>query len=1312
MFSFLVTCPPSPPGVATRLSLFCTRVICLVLAAACLPLTAQGNPRINEIVANNKSSLEDVDGDSSDWIEIFNPGPQLNLGGYSLTDDPAQPGKWTFPDGQFLGSNAYLLVFASGKGRATLGQQLHTNFSLDSEGDYLALSDPSGTVIDEFAPAFPALKRDIGFGPGNNGRPGYLFPPTPRQANGPALTGFVADTNFSHQRGFYDAPITVTISSATPGATIRYTTNGEEPTPTSGQLYTRPVSINSTTVLRAIASKAGMVPTNVDAKSFLYTADIIQQGNMISSVVDSSTYRNEIQPALRRLPVVSLSFSRGDILGVNGIHSRFWLTGRTSERGVHFEYFDPANPEDSTHEPAGVRIHGGNSREHPKKNFRIYFRSDYGSSRLQHRIFPESPVDSFKHLLLRGGGHDAWTFRANWNNASLIRNEFLHRLQREMGQPSPYGRMVSLFLNGEYWGIYELQECPYADYNADHNGGDPADWDVIKHGAEVEDGNSAAWNELMRLAEAGISNDSEYAAIQRFIDVDNFSDALIHRIWSSDEDWLAPAYRNGQEILTFTDDKNWYVARNSRNGEEPFIFYSWDAEMSMGIPFSRSSLTGAPNSRSWTNDFSRVDNPNSPGIVYDALRRHPEFQLRFADRLHRHMFNGGCLTPGRLQDTWSPLVDTVYSPMVGESARWGLDSYSGSPRSFAYTRNSQWIPAVNWVKNQFLANRSSTVLDQFKAVNLYPEVAAPAPSLQDTRYPNPVSLDLSTTTPAATIYFTTDGNDPRTPGEQSAASLVTGEHPVEAHVPTLASNTIIGTSWRGLESPANISEWVSGTNGVGYERFPISATSYTPLIRTELVGMYQENPSAYLRYKFTIPNQAAIDLFNSLVLRMRYDDGFVAYLNGIRIASSNAGFTGWNSAASTSNSDRNALNYETFDVSSSLGLLLPGENILAIHGLNRASNSSDFLIQALLEGVTGEPGGMVSSSAVPYTGRLALDQTTRVKARTRREDGSWSALLDLLYQIGSPASFDNLRITEIHYHPSDPETDAELAISDSDNEFEFIELRNVSEDTVDLSLCRFSKGIDFQFPVGTSVAPGQYILLVNNRRAFLARYGSSTGGAIVGQFENDTSLSNKGERITLLDAENNEIFSFPFQDESPWPESPDGSGPSLVLIDPLGTAEQDLDEGSRWRASHLNHGAPALGDEWSYQLWTRRFYGPLAGSDPLLTDQTLIPGPGGLSNFILYAQGYGLGPAPAHELSILSVERIDQSDYLTLTYQLHSTLQANVTPEVSSDLQSWSPSTVPVLETDNGDGTITLTVRDSQPVGTVRARYLRLRIED
>ena len=112
-----------------------------------------------------------------------------------------------------------------------------------------------------------------------------------------------------------------------------------------------------------------------------------------------------------------------------------------------------------------------------------------------------------------GGGHDAWTFRSNWNQATLIRNEFLHRLQLAMGQPSPAGRYVSLFLNGEYWGVYELQELPHEYYNADHHGGEPEDWDVIKHGEEVESGDLAAWNDLINQARAGIGSGAAYEAI-------------------------------------------------------------------------------------------------------------------------------------------------------------------------------------------------------------------------------------------------------------------------------------------------------------------------------------------------------------------------------------------------------------------------------------------------------------------------------------------------------------------------------------------------------------------------------------------------------------------------------------------------------------------------------------------------------------------------------------------------------------------------------------------------------------------------------
>ena len=1277
-----------------------------------LSLPAVGQIRINEIVASNRDTLNDSDGDSSDWIEIFNTGTQLNLGGYSLTDDPEIPGKWVFPDGKFLGAARYLIVFASGKDRAVLRGQLHTNFSLDSGGDYLALHDPNGALVDEFSPSFPPQKRDIAYGVGRNGSRGYLSPSTPGSINGATLEGFVADTTFSHQRGFYTRPIEVTISSETPDATIRYTTDGREPTTRLGQVYTGPIAIASTTVLRAVAYKNGMIQTNVDAKSYLYTADIIQQREMDRSIVGSPIYSREIQPALTQLPVVSLSFNSADVFGGSGIHSNPSLSGTGSEREAHFEFFDPSDPEDSTHEPAGIRIHGGNARQHPKKNFRLYFRSDYGKTRLIHPLFPGSPVETFKSVLLRGGGHDAWTFRDDWDNASFIRNEFLHRVQKEMGQPSPSGRMVNLFMNGEYWGLYELQEFPHEHFNADHHGGDTDDWDIVKHGAEVESGNAIAWNEMINLAENGIQSGSEYAAIQRFVDIDNFADAMIHRIWSSDEDWLAPATRNGQSISTFFDDKNWYVARRSRNGEAPFIFYSWDAEMSMGIPFSRNESNGRDNPRSWRNNFTRIDNRNSPGIIYDALRQNQEFQLHFADRLHKHIYNAGALSVENLQRQWDQLVTKVQTPVVAESARWGRDSWGGS-RGAAYTRNSQWIPAVNWVRSEFLVNRSDEILRQFNEVGLYPDVVAPQPSLQETQLSGPTDLALRTTTRGAEIYFTTDGADPRSPSAGGIVPLITRDHPVQAFVPSLESDAEIGTTWHQLEDPSNIDQWSTGPNGVGFEQFPASDPNFTDLVRTELPDMYNSNTSAYIRYKFNIPDQATIDSLGSVALRMRYDDGFVAYLNGVEIESRNAGATQWNSAATANHSDALAVTFVNFDQTEALNLLRPGENILAIHGLNRTRRSSDFLIQVVLEGDTSSAGGSLAPSAQIYTERIDLDQTTWIKARSRATNGSWSALLDVLYRIGAPASFENLRVTEIHYHPTDPETEPEQEISESDNDFEFIELQNIADERVDLSLLSFREGIDFQFPVGSFLGAGERGLVVSNTAAFLARYGSSVTPAIMGEFGDDTNLSNKGERLALEDSAGEKIFSFPYDDSPPWPTLPDGDGPSLVLTDPINTPEEDLDEGSRWRSAHIDLGAPNAADDWSYDLWTRLSLGPLDGADPLISGPDLITGPSGLSNFMLYAQGFALGATSADQLNIVEIQNLDESSYLTLTYQLRSQLPlATITAEVSDDLQNWSPNVVVVSRQDNNDGTVTITVRDSQPTLSGQQRYIRVRIEE
>ena len=142
--------------------------------------------RINEIVASNQLGLTDEDGETSDWIELYNPGSTvLDLTGWHLSDDPVDLSKWTFPP-QSLAAGGYLIVFASDKDRAAAGAELHTNFRLTSVGEYLALSNPAGTVVvDEFSPTFPALMEDQAYGVRSDGTVGLLSAPTPGAANTP-----------------------------------------------------------------------------------------------------------------------------------------------------------------------------------------------------------------------------------------------------------------------------------------------------------------------------------------------------------------------------------------------------------------------------------------------------------------------------------------------------------------------------------------------------------------------------------------------------------------------------------------------------------------------------------------------------------------------------------------------------------------------------------------------------------------------------------------------------------------------------------------------------------------------------------------------------------------------------------------------------------------------------------------------------------------------------------------------------------------------------------------------------------------------
>src|SRR6478609_5667090 len=139
----------------------CLGLLLLVLASLS---TTRAAVTINEFLADNGGGLRDEDLESPGWIEIYNSGPgAVNLGGWRLTDDAGNLSKWTFPATN-LPAGGYLVVFASGKNRANPGWPLHTNFQLDSDGEYLALVQPGGTVAHQYSPAFPNQRQNISYG--------------------------------------------------------------------------------------------------------------------------------------------------------------------------------------------------------------------------------------------------------------------------------------------------------------------------------------------------------------------------------------------------------------------------------------------------------------------------------------------------------------------------------------------------------------------------------------------------------------------------------------------------------------------------------------------------------------------------------------------------------------------------------------------------------------------------------------------------------------------------------------------------------------------------------------------------------------------------------------------------------------------------------------------------------------------------------------------------------------------------------------------------------------------------------------------
>ncbi len=775
---------------------------------------------INEFMADNESTLATTVGGEErfeDWIELYNASSlTVDLGGWYLTDNRDNLTKWEFPAGVVLGPGEFLVVFASGQTESANSGNwpfvddegyLHTNFKLSNDGEYLGLVQPDGeTIAHEYA-VFEFSPYKWGFGPQEDDisygmlydEMRYFAIPTPGAPNNGAFMGYVADTKFSHDRGFYDGAFELRIRCSTPGAIIRYTTDGSEPTQAgNGRRYTGPILVDRTTTLRAMAYKAGWAPSNVDTQTYIFIADVIRQSpdgaapsgqwpsgsvngqalnyGMDPQIVDSEEYGGLVEEALAAIPTISIVTNLRNLFDpATGIYVNALRDGREWERPASVELLDPRGGE-GFHINAGLRIRGGYSRadSNPKHAFRLFFRGEYGSRQLDYRLFGDEGVSRFEKVDLRTSQNYSWAFNGDSRN-TMVREVFSRDMQRDMGQPYTRSRYYHLYLDGQYWGLFQTQERSEARYAASYLGGEVADYDVVKVDAgpgrpyviEATDGDLEACERLWNAGSEGFAGNEAYFGVQgldpngvrnpdreRLVDVDNLIDYMISTFYVGDCD--SPI----SWFLGNNKPNNFYGIYN-RSNPDGFKWFRHDAEHSL-FTMSRNRDRTGPYPAG--NNFAEFN----PQWLHQRLSENSEYRERFGDRVHRYFFNSGLLTGEQAAANVMSRAEEIETAIVAESARWG-DAQRAEP----FTK-ADWLNEIVELVEGYFPYRGATVLSQFQGKKWYPTVAAPRFYVNAShRHGGHVSSEdfIAMSAPEGRLFYTTDGTDPRLP--ESALHVAT-----------------------------------------------------------------------------------------------------------------------------------------------------------------------------------------------------------------------------------------------------------------------------------------------------------------------------------------------------------------------------------------------------------------------------------------------------------------------------------------------------------------------------------------------------------
>ena len=1050
--------------------------------------------------------------------------------------------------------------------------------------------------------------------------PGYFRTPTPGAANtgriyGPPTPAIAA----SEPRGYKTAGFDVELSCPEqPGGAIYYTLDGTEPSASNGTRYTSPIHISRTTVLRAAMPDPDSVLERTTTHTWLFMADVLTQsstppaGFPASGAVNGHVMRYGLSSSIlsadrtrflngitndEHVATISIVTDLRNLFNAStGIYVNPGNDGIGWERPVSVELIDPVHGSNSEFQVnAGLRIRGAASRGNgnPKHSFRLFFREQYGSSRLYFPLFGDEGAESFKKIDLRSEQNHSWHSTSEMRN-TLVRDVFSRDSQRDMGETA-YGRSryYHLYINGIYWGIYQTEERAEEHFAEDYFGTPKEFWDVVKKDAErtlgCNNGTLDAYNQLFNLAisqgfagtrsnnywtvQGLYPNGTRNPSLRPLLNITNLVNYVAITHFTADGDSPVSEWSN------FSNNLNMLYDETGANGG--FMWLHHDSEHSMGAYRNgiADSTYGYPanifdwgTSRDHSN-FTRAENMNPLGI-HDKLTAHPAYLRYFADSIQRIFFDNGPLTVANAKARVQARMDEIDNAVVGEAARWGR----GATRT-------DWLNACADVMT-YIERRHPILIGQYRAKGWFPSVNAPVPSIEN-RTPTPLGTELALSAECA-FYYTTDGTDPMDSAGQPSPSAVRVDAGDAPETPSPRTIFPAKSDWAyydwGQLPPADASgnawntiafepsgDWASGpgilgvsgnngnTVGTATYRYVNHGTSGTQVTTT------------YFRRTFTLSEGETAA--SSMTINMLFDDGFVLYVNGAEVYREymNAGavsYDTWSSATVGTSGTVTQNSYATRTITIPGGLLKAGSNVIAaeVHQCHGTSTDMYWDCSLATTAASYESGAaMVASTAFAL---VPANATVKARAWNGTE---WSALADLSYIVTAPAQdLSGLRISEIMHAPDKAQNIAPYL----EDDFSWIELVNSGPAPLNLFECTLS-GQKLTCAFGDfTMAAGERVIVARSAAAFALAHPAATCRVV--EWAEGGEIKRKGDTIMLAAPDGTPLSSVTFSND--WfGGATYNTGRSLVVRDlALGQTDGDFSTEARWKAGNTTGGTPGL----------------------------------------------------------------------------------------------------------------------------------------